>query len=116
MKSIAEGSVRDDASEAAIARVLRAEREARESIVRAQAEVLEIAERARKDARTLAERTERRIRVVVQAFERELAERLAEIDAEAAGLERAEPIDADEQAAVQRAVEALAQQLIGARA
>jgi vacuolar-type H+-ATPase subunit H len=105
----------NDAAEVAIARVLGAERAARESVERARVEADQIAEGARLAARTLAERTERRIRAVVGAFERELAERLAEIDAQAVGLGTAQPLTGDDNAAVQRAVEALARELVGLR-
>ena len=98
MKPIADDKAHNDAAEAAIARVLGAEREAREAIEQARLQVDPIVERARLDARALDERTARRIRAVVDAFERELAERLAEIDA----------------AALQRAVRALAAELITA--
>jgi hypothetical protein len=106
---------RNDHADVAIARVLGAEREARASIDRARADVHRIGENARTDARDLSERTERRVRRVVDAFERALAARLAEIDAEAAKLDDAEPISADERARLQHAVAALAQRLIGAR-
>ena len=62
----------------------------------------------------LAERTERRIRIVVGAFERELAARVAAIDAEADAAGRPQPLTADELAALQRAVRALARELTGA--
>ena len=55
-------------SNAAIARVLQAERDARAAIGEASAEVLHIAERARADARARADRTERRIRLYAAAF------------------------------------------------
>jgi len=51
---------------------------------------------------------------VVEAFERELAASLAAIDAESAVLVAAEPLTATEQAALQRAVAALARELVGA--
>ena len=106
---------RNDPAEAAIARVLGAEREARTSIERAKADVYRIGENARTDVRSLGERTEHRVRRVVDAFERELADRVAELDAEAAKLEDPEPISADERDRLQRAVAMLAQQIIGAR-
>ena len=63
-------SIQQD-SNAAIARVLQAERDARAAIGEASAEVLQIAERARADARARAERTERRIRLYAAAFARQ---------------------------------------------
>lgn len=100
-------------AEDAIATVLRAEREARQAIEGAQVEATHVAEGARADARRVAERTERRIRAVVAAFERELADRLAEIDAEAALIARPHVLAADEIAALDRAVRTIAQELTG---
>lgn len=113
MTDIADAEGRNAAADAAIARVLGAERQARRSIEQARAETGEIAERARSGARAMAERAERRIRCVTQAFERDLAARLAEIDAEGAALDQAPPLAADERAALQAAVTALARQLAG---
>lgn len=104
----------NDPAEAAIATVLLAEREAREAIERSKVEASQLAELARAGARAVAERTERRIRAVVGAFERELAQRLAEIDAEAALLRTPHELSADERAALDRAVGALARELTGA--
>jgi hypothetical protein len=103
-----------DADEA-IARVLRAERDARESVEQARREVAQIAEASRVAARTLAERTERRSRALVAAFERDLAARLVEIDGEAARLDSPQPLAADEQAAVQRVVATIARELTTGR-
>ena len=105
----------NDAAQAAIAEVLAAERDARDAIGRARLEVNGIAEAARAAARALAERTERRVRTVADAFERQLGRRLAEIDAEATQLDIAQPLGGDEIAALQRAVRALAHDLIGVR-
>jgi predicted dinucleotide-binding enzyme len=114
VKPIAEKKVPNDAAELAIAQVLGAERDARDSVASAQLEVQHIAENARAQARSVAERTERRIRSVVGAFEQELATRLAQLEAEGAQFDVAQPLGADEQAALRRAVEALARELIGA--
>lgn len=114
MKPIADDKAYNDAAEAAIARVLGAEREAREAIEEARLEVDPIVERARLDARALDERTARRIRAVVDAFERELAQRLAEIEAAAEQATRPQPFSDEETAALQRAVRALAAELITA--
>lgn len=103
----------DGGADQAIATVLRAETEAREAIARSQAESAHVAEAARAQARVLAERTERRIRAVVAAFERERAQRLGEIDAEAAAVARPQVLTADELAALERAVQALARELTG---
>jgi hypothetical protein len=114
VKTLDERGTSNELAEAAIARVLDAEREAREAVARALIEVHRIAETARTDARSLAERTERRIRLVVGAFERELASRVAEIDAAAERLDKPQPLTPDELAALRRAVGALARELTGA--
>jgi len=111
---IADDKTYDDAAEAAMARVLVAEREAREAIEQARLQVDGIVERARLDARALDERTARRIRAVVDAFERALAERLAGIEAAAEQATRPQPFSEDETAALQRAVRALAAELVTA--
>lgn len=113
MKPIDERGVANELAEAAISRVLDAEREAHEAIERALLEVHGIAEAARADARALAERTERRIRIVVGAFERELAARVAAIDAEADRLDSPQALRDDERAALQQAVAGLARELTG---
>lgn len=102
-----------DPAAAAIASVLRAEREARQSIESARREAQSIAEQARASARALAERTERRIRAVVDAFERELAVRLTEIDAQAARVAAPHEPSAGALDALGRAVSALAKELTG---
>ena len=104
----------NDPAEAAIATVLRAEREAREAVERSRVEANRMGELARSSARAVAERTERRIRAVVGAFERELAQRLGEIDADAALAAKPHELSADERAALERAVGALARELTGA--
>ena len=111
---MAEASERNSAAEAAMARVLSVEREAREAIARAQVEALHIAEQARGAARRLNERTERRVRSIVAAFERDCAERIAALDAEAATLDLPQPVAPDDRARLQRALAALARQLAGA--
>jgi hypothetical protein len=111
---MAEASERNGAAEAAMARVLSVEREAREAIARAQVDALHIAEEARATVRRLNERTERRVRSIVAAFERDSAERIAAIDAEVAKLDVPQPISADDRARLEHAVAALARQLAGA--
>jgi polyhydroxyalkanoate synthesis regulator phasin len=111
---IADDKSYDDAAEAAMTGVLVAEREAREAIEQARLQVDGIVERARIDARALDERTARRIRAVADAFARELAERLTEIEAAAEQATRPQPFSADETAALQRAVRAVAAELVTA--
>lgn len=100
------------ASDAAIARVLQAEREARAAISGASAEVLQLAERARAEARARAERTERRIRLYSAAFARELATRLAAIEAEGAALAAPDAPHDDDAQRLQQAVQQVAQELL----
>lgn len=114
MKTTDERGASNELAEAAIVRVLAAERDARDAVERALLDVHRIAEAARAEARSLAERTERRIRIVVAAFERELAARVAAIDAEADQLDSPQPLTADELGALRRAVGALARELTGA--
>jgi hypothetical protein len=105
--------VHNAAAEAAIAQVLRAEREARGAIVAARLEVEHIAESARAAARATAERAERRIRRVTAAFEADLAARLAEIHAQAAGLGQVPPLSEAEATALRRAVQDVAVGMVG---
>ena len=102
------------AAEKAIARTLAAERAAREAVGNARLEVERIVERARLDARAVDARTERRVLAVIAAFERHVAERLAEIDAAAEQVGRDHRFTDDEQAALERAVAFVAQQLTAA--
>jgi F-type H+-transporting ATPase subunit b len=107
----AEGS-----ADEAIARVLRAEREAQSAIAHTRAEAGKVAEAARAEARAVAERAERRIRRVASAFERDLTRRLAEIDAESTLMTQAHTLTTDEIAALERAVRRLAAELTGCAA
>jgi vacuolar-type H+-ATPase subunit H len=111
----APGTPLNDSAEDAMATVLRAEREARETIERSKVEASQLAEASRSGARSLAERTERRIRAAVSAFERELAQRLGEIDAEAALIAAPHALSAGELSALDHAVRTLARELTGAR-
>lgn len=104
----AQGSV-----EAALARVLLAEREARDAIEAAQAEAQRIAERSRAGARRCAERARERVARGQDAMERRLQQGLAAIEAEARALpELAEPGEHD-RARLEAAVQALAVALTG---
>lgn len=99
-------------ADAAIARVLAAEIDARLAVEQAQVQVQQIAEAARAAARAVAERTERHIRAVTSAFERDLAARLAAIDAEARRLAAPQALGEAEAADLARHVRALAQELV----
>jgi hypothetical protein len=104
----------NEAAEAAISRVLLAERAAREAVAEARREVERIVERGRLDARALDARTERRVHAVIEAFERDVAGRLATIEAAAEQVAHARPFSDGEHAALQRAVRAVAEELIAA--
>ncbi|HEX6017009.1 MAG TPA: hypothetical protein VFZ28_02810 [Burkholderiaceae bacterium] len=114
MNDIANAQARNAAAGAAIARVLGAERDARDSIAAAQAEVTHIGEEARAATRAISERTEHRLRRVVECIERDTAARLAAIDANAAALAEQRTDVAGDDAVVRAAVAALASRLIGA--
>jgi len=101
----------EDSAGCAIAKVLRAESQARQDIVQAEHQAEQIVDEARARARALADRTERRIRAVVSAFEVELAARLAEIDSEAERMATPQPLSAAEIAALESTVAALAREL-----
>lgn len=113
VKPMVDTDARSHAADAAIARVLHAEADAVQAIEQARQQTLHIADAARVGARAVAERTERRICTVVDAFQREGAARLADIDAKASRLDAPAPLSADEQAALQRAVVAVAREMIG---
>jgi len=107
-------SAATDEAGAAIARVLQSERDASQTIEHSRVAAAQLKEDARTQARRLAERTEQRIRSVQAAFERERERRLAAIDADVAQLSRTHEPGAEELAALERAVQALAQELTGA--
>jgi len=104
----------NEMAEAAIERVLLAERAAREAVAQCRLEADRIAERARLGVCALEARTERRARAVIGAFEREVDERLAGIKLAAEQAARAQPFSEDESAALRRAVRAVAAELITA--
>jgi hypothetical protein len=114
VSDIAEVQARNAVADAAIARVLAAESDARKSVTAAEADVARIAEAARAAARAIGERAERRARRVVACFERDTAAELARIDAEAAALDQRQPDVAGDAIAVRAAVATLARRIIGA--
>jgi hypothetical protein len=111
---MADVSARNDPADAAMARVLGVEREARDAIARAKVDAQHIAEQSRGTVRRLGERTEERVRCIVAAFERTLAAQVAAIDADVAALDVPQPIAPDDRARLEHAVAALARQLAGA--
>ncbi len=104
------------AAEAAITRVLTAERDALETIAQALRDAEAMNENARAAARALGERTERRIRAVRGAFAARVAAEVAAIDAQAAAQDAGQPLSADELDRLERAVAALAAELTGGMA
>lgn len=105
----------DVAADAAIARVLTAERAARQSVECARAEVGPIAEGARASARRLAERTEQRVQALGALFERDRQVQVAQISAAISALQQPEPMSTDDAARLQAAVDAVARLLIQER-
>jgi len=104
---------RSSTVEAAIARVLAAERAAREAVAQAREEAEHIAEAARASVRALEARTDRRIRLVRDAFQRRLGEALGALAPEDAPAASQPAPDAREQARLDEAIEALARRLTG---
>ena len=102
-----------EAVEAAIARVLDAERAARDSIGGTQNKAAAKVEAARLAMRGLSDRTERRIRWLGDAFERRIVVDVEALDTHAAALESRHASSSDEIARVERAVRALARELTG---
>lgn len=114
--SNADSSPLTGAVEAAIARVLAAERSARDAVALSREAAEAMTEATRAAARALHERTERRIRALHAAFEHRASTELAALEAEAAGLVKHDELSTDEQARVERSVAALAAELTrGAR-
>lgn len=103
----------DAAVEAAIARVLDAEHQARDAVGDADGAAAALIEMARASARALAERTEHRIRSVRAAFEAQTSETVAMLGAaaDAAGAEH--DLTAVDLARLDIAVTALAAFLTG---
>jgi len=102
-----------DAVEAAIARVLAAERVACEAVARSKDDAAAMTEAARAAARTLHERTERRIRALHIAFDRKVNAALAALEAEGADLATHHDLTADDHARIQQAVAKLAAEMTG---
>lgn len=99
-------------SDAAIARVLQAERDARAAIAGAAQQAQQLAEQARRDAAGITERTERRTRAVVAAFQADLARQLAQIEQGSADLLQSPPPSAEDLSRLQDAVRRLARELV----
>lgn len=103
----------DLAAEAAIDRVLAAEREAGDLVASATSEAGAIVEAARSAARAIAERNERRIRGLREAFAARAAREIAAIDAEVRAQDAKRELSPDDLARLERAVAALCVELTG---
>jgi hypothetical protein len=103
----------NDAVEAAIARVLAAEEAARAVIARTHDEAAAGAEAARATTRTVYQRLESRIAAVRARFDRHVSTQVAAMEAEAAALAAAPELAPAEIAELERALAALAAELIG---
>jgi hypothetical protein len=103
----------ETAVEAAITRVLAAERDAHEAVARATRDADALNEKARAEARALAERTERRIQAARAAYERRVSAEVAAIDAQAASQDVQQALSADDWQRLERALETLAAELTG---
>lgn len=108
-------SAHADQADAAIARVLAAEREARDAIAASEHEAAQIIEDAREQERRAAERAVRRIAKVRTGMGRKLEARLREIDREAGAADPQKAQDDAARARLDGAVARLADELIGAR-
>ena len=109
-------TLRNDAVEAAISRVLEAEVAARAAVAGARGEATKIAENAREAARRLALHTDRRIHRIRGAFDAQTAAQVAALEAEGAALGVATGLTVTEVANVDAAVAALARELTEADA
>ena len=109
-------TLRNDAVEAAISRVLEAEVAAGRAVAGARGEAAKIAERARETARRLALHTDRRIHRIRAAFAAMTAAQVAALEAEGAALAVATGLTAPEVASVDGAIAALARDLTEAEA
>ena len=101
------------AVEAAISRVLDAERSAREDVDRAAQEAAAIVDEATATARAVADRAARRIRGLRAAFETRGAREVAAIDAQARAQDAMGELTPEDLARLSRAVAALCAALTG---
>jgi hypothetical protein len=103
----------NDAVEAAITHVLRAEVEARDAVAHAHGEAEAIAEQARETVRRLGLRADGRIHAVRAAFDAKATAEVAPLEAQAAALNAMHDLTPAEISTVERAVAALAGALTG---
>jgi hypothetical protein len=101
----------DAGVDAAMARVLAAEHQARASVAAAQDQAARLSEAARVAQRALGQRTRRRMVRVREAFGRHVQQALADLAQQATLQARPDELDADDQARLAWAVQSLAAQL-----
>lgn len=111
----AEYAPAEGAVEAAITRILSAERDARQTVAQATRDAAAMSENARRASRALAERTERRIGAARAAFGAAVAAKVAAIDAEATAQDTSQPLSADDLDHLDVAIAALAAELTATR-
>lgn len=97
--------------EAAITRVLAAERNAREAIAKATRDAEASDEQARSDARALTERTERRIRKIHAAFESRIGAEAAAVEDQCAVQDEPSALSPEDLRRIELAVAAVAAEL-----
>lgn len=105
----------DAAVEAAIAKVLAAERAAGDTVARANTDAAAIADRARERARAIAQRTERRMERVRAAFDAATRAALADIATAVEITDHRELATSTDRSRLVAAVAALASTLTGGR-
>jgi hypothetical protein len=109
--SVARDSLERPGDEAAMARVLAAERKGREALEQSRREAAHILHDARAAAKAVSARAARRAANVRAAMEARLATRLAEIDAQEREALLAGDLDTATRASLARAIELLAAEL-----
>lgn len=102
-----------EAVEAAISKVLAAEREAREFVVACRLQAEQLIEAAHREARLISERCERRMQAIRQGHARALAQRLAAFQDQSSQFKTAYVPTAEELARLRRAVATLAGESTG---
>ncbi len=102
-----------EAVEAAISKVLAAEREARESVLACRRQAEELIEAARQQARLISDRCERRMQTIRQGHAQALAQRLAAFQDESKQFKKAYIPTAEELARLRHAVATLAGESTG---
>lgn len=103
----------DEAIEAAISKVLAAEREARESVIVCRHQAEERLEIARRQARLISERCERRLQAIRQCHAQALAARLFAFQEESNQFKKSNVPTAEELTRLRHAVAALADESTG---